>query len=139
MADAQQMILNLWQKHKEVLLWALGGAANTILTYGLYLLFNEFMHYQVAFTASFVIGIIFAYFYNSWVVFKTPFSVKKFVQFPVVYLVQYLLSMGLLSILVQTLGMSEKFAPIVVLIIVTPVTYLLSKLILKGKNQSAGG
>ena len=120
-------------------MWAVGGAANTILTYGLYLLFNMFMHYQVAFTASFVIGIIFAYFYNSWVVFKTPFSVRKFVQFPVVYLVQYLLSMGLLSVLVQALGVSEKFAPIVVLIIVTPVTFLLSKLILKGKNRPAGG
>ena len=137
MADVRQLIKNLWQKHKEVLLWALGGGANTALTYGLYLLFNLVLQYQIAFTASFVIGIIFAYFYNSMVVFKTPFSMKKFVQFPVVYLVQYLLSIGLLSVFVQTLGVSEKLAPIFVLIIVTPVTYLLSKLILKGKNQPA--
>ena len=134
-----QLIKNLWRKHAEVLLWALGGAVNTLLTYGLYLLFNGFLHYQVAFTASYVIGIIFAYFYNSWVVFKTPISVRKFIQFPVVYLVQYLLSIGLLSVLVQTLAVREQLAPIFVLIIVTPITYLLSKLILKGKSRPTGG
>lgn len=134
-----QLIKNLWRKQAEVLLWALGGAVNTLLTYGLYLLFNGFLHYQVAFTASYVIGIIFAYFYNSWVVFKTPISVRKFMQFPVVYLVQYLLSIGLLSVLVQTLDVREQLAPIFVLIIVTPITYLLSKLILKGKSRPTGG
>lgn len=138
MADVRQFIKNLWQKHKEVMLWALGGGANTLLTYGLYLLFNLFLHYQVAFTASFVIGIIFAYFYNSLVVFKSPLSYVKFALFPVVYLVQYFLSIVLLSFFVQRLQVSETLAPIFVLIIVTPVTYLLSKLVLKGKNRPTG-
>ena len=66
-------------------------------------------------------------------VFNSPLSYKKFALFPLVYLVQYLLSLGLLAAFVQFLKMSETWAPLAVLIIVTPLTYLLSKLILKGK------
>ena len=138
MADVRQSIMNLWQKHKEVLLWALGGGANTVLTYGLYLVFNLFLNFQVAFTASYVVGIIFSYFYNSLVVFRSPLSYVKFALFPVVYLVQYFLSIVLLSFFVQRLQVSEALAPIIVLIIVTPLTYLLSKLVLKEKNQPDG-
>jgi putative flippase GtrA len=128
-------IINVWQKYKDVFLWALGGAINTVVTYGLYLLLNLILNYTIAFTGSYVIGIIFAYFYNSLVVFKSPLSYKKFATFPLVYLVQYLLSLVLLAGFVQILKLSEIWAPILVLIIVTPVTYLLSKWILQGKND----
>ena len=138
MGDVRQSIMNLWQKHKEVLLWAVGGGANTVLTYGLYLVFNLFLHFQVAYTASYVVGIIFSYFYNSLVVFKSPLSYVKFALFPVVYLVQYFLSIVLLSFFVQRLQVSEALAPIIVFIIVTPLTYLLSKLVLKEKKQPDG-
>jgi putative flippase GtrA len=131
--------INLWQKHKEVLLWAIGGAINTVVTYGLYLALYRVFSYRVAFTASYIIGIVFAYFYNSLVAFKSPLSLKKFLQFPLVYLVQYVLSIGLLEVMVQFLGVSTTIAPIFIFIIVTPVTYLLSKWILKGKiRQNAG-
>ena len=134
MINIKQFIQNVWQKHHEVLLWALGGGINTVLTYGFYLLFDLFLSYRLAFTVSYLVGIVFAYFYNSWVAFNSPFSLKKFLQFPLVYLVQYLLSMGLLEVFVQAVGVNTALAPIFVLIIVTPVTYLLSKLVIKGKN-----
>lgn len=131
----KESALNLWHKHKEVLLWALGGGINTVVTYGLYLAFYLVFSYRLAFTASYVIGIVFAYFYNSLVAFKSPLSLKKFLQFPLVYLVQYVLSIGLLEVLVQYLKVSTTLAPIFVFIIVTPVTYLLSRWILKGKTH----
>lgn len=138
MANIKKMAENLWQKHKEVLLWALGGGINTVFTYGLYLALNLVFSYRVAFTSSYIIGIVFAYFYNSLVAFKSPITLKKFLQFPLVYLVQYLLSIGLLEIVVQVLGVRTELAPLFVFLIVTPITYLLSKLILKGKNLPIG-
>jgi putative flippase GtrA len=136
MTDYKKFATDLWSKHQAVLLWAVGGGINTVFTYGLYLLFNLVFSYRIAFTVSYVIGIVFAYFFNSLVVFKTPISIKKFVQFPAVYLVQYLLNIGLLEVFVQVLNISDNLAPIFVLIIITPVTYLLSKLILQEKNIS---
>jgi putative flippase GtrA len=129
----------LWQKHKEVLLWAIGGGINTVFTYGLYLLLDLVFSYRIAFTVSYVIGIIIAYFYNALVVFKSGLSLKKFLQFPLVYLVQYLLSIGMLEVLVQGLNINPTIAPMFVLVIVTPVTYLLSRWILKGKQASSRG
>lgn len=138
MTDIKQVSKNLWKKHKEVLLWAVGGGINTVITYGLYLALNLVFSYRVAFTTSYILGIIFAYFYNSLVAFKSPMSLKKFLQFPAVYVVQYLLSLGLLEVFVQALKVDIMLAPILVLVIVTPVTYLLSKLILKDKNVPGG-
>jgi putative flippase GtrA len=137
MAEVGKLIKNAWQKHKQVLLWALGGGVNTLLTYGLYLAFNLIMAYPIAYSASYVIGIVLSFFYNSLVVFHSPLSFKKFALFPVVYLVQYLLSLGLLTVFVQLFMVSETLAPIFVLAISLPVTYLLSRLILKGKDRAA--
>lgn len=139
MRKFKQFIADLWQKHKELLLWAVGGGINTLLTYGLYLLLVRVFSYRVAFTASYIIGIIFAYFFNALLVFKSGLSLKKFLQFPLVYVVQYLLSIGLLEVLVQALNVNTTIAPIFVLILVTPVTYLLSRWILKGKSMPSRG
>lgn len=135
MAEFKELASQLYNKYKPVILWAIGGGINTAFTYVLYLVFKQFLSYQLAFTASYLVGIIFAYFYNSLVAFKSPFSIKKFFQFPLVYLVQYLLSLGLLELFVRRINISTNFAPIFVFIIVTPVTYLLSKFILVGKNS----
>lgn len=138
MTNLRQTPCKIWRKHQDVLLWAIGGGINTAITYGLYLLLKIYFSYRVAFSASYIIGIIFAYYYNSLVVFKSPLSIKKFIQFPVVYLVQYLLNLGLLEVFVQALNVNTTVAPLFVLIIVTPVTYLLSKLILKEKSFTKG-
>jgi putative flippase GtrA len=130
-----QIAVNFWKKHKEVLLWAIGGGINTAITYGMYLLLKIYFSYRVAFSASYIVGIIIAYYYNSLVVFKSPLSFKKFIQFPVVYLVQYLLNLGLLEVFVRVLRVNTTVAPIFVLIVVTPVTYFLSKVILKEKRD----
>ena len=135
MAEFKELASQLYNKYKPVILWAIGGGINTAFTYVLYLVFKQFLSYQLAFTASYLVGIIFAYFYNSLVAFKSPLSIKKFFQFPLVYLVQYLLSLGLLELFVRSFNISTNFAPIFVFIIVTPVTYLLSKFILVGKNS----
>jgi putative flippase GtrA len=139
MRSFKQIAADIWQKHNEVLLWAIGGGINTAFTYGLYLLLNLYFSYRFAFTASYIIGIVFAYFFNSLVVFKSGLSLKKFLQFPLVYVVQYLLSIGLLEVLVQGLNVNTTIAPIFVLVIVTPVTYLLSRWILKGNSTPSGG
>ena len=139
MRKLKQMAAGLWQKHKEVLLWAVGGGINTLLTYGLYLLLERVFSYRLAFTASYVIGIIFAYFFNALLVFKSGLSLKKFLQFPLVYLVQYPLSIGMLEVFVQRLNVNTTIAPIFVLVIVTPVTFLLSRWILKGNSTPSGG
>jgi len=125
-------------RKNEILLWVVGGGLNTILTYALYLLLKLFIPFRLAYSITYIIGIVFAYFFNSLIVFKRPLTVRKFFQFPLVYLVQYLLSMGLLEIFVKWFNLDTNVSPILVLIIVTPITYLLSKFILQDRSAPSG-
>ena len=63
-----------------------------------------------------------------------PLSSKGFAAYPVVYVVQYLVSALCLGGLVEFLQISELIAPLVVAVAMIPLTYLMSKLVL-GVNK----
>ncbi|HWP98126.1 MAG TPA: GtrA family protein [Syntrophomonadaceae bacterium] len=107
------------------------GAANTLLTYILYVLFLHLMSYKLSYSLAYVLGIALSYYLNSRLVFKEPVSLFKFLQYPVVYIVQYLLGIAILYICVDLLAMNKLLAPLVVIVISLPVTFVLSKFIIK--------
>lgn len=106
------------------------GVANTLLGYVLYLAANRFMDYRWAYTFSYVVGIGISYLLNSWVVFREPLSLAKLLKFPVVYLAQYVVGLGVVWLFVSRLGLPESLAPLVVLPITVPLTYVLSRFVL---------
>jgi putative flippase GtrA len=107
------------------------GGINTVLTYFIYVFFLFFVAYSAAYTLSYFSGIFISYYLNSRFVFKEKLSLKKAFQYPVVYFVQYLLGLLLLHFLVRFLNISELIAPLFIVIITIPVTYLLSRFIIK--------
>ncbi|PKM77569.1 MAG: GtrA family protein [Firmicutes bacterium HGW-Firmicutes-15] len=117
---------------KEYASFLLCGAANTVLTYAMYAVFLLLMPYKLSYSLAYICGIIISYYLNSQFVFKEPVSLAKFLKYPVVYIVQYLLGIVILYICVDVLAISKWLAPIVVIIISLPVTFGLSKLIIKG-------
>lgn len=125
----------LWMRflNKEFLRFILSGGINTICTYGLYLLLLLFFEYKISYTVSYIIGILLAYFLNSTLVFKEKVSLNKFLKFPIVYLVQYLINVVILYLFVEYVKMSAEIVPLIVIVISLPITYLLSKYIIKGK------
>jgi putative flippase GtrA len=118
---------------KEWASFLLCGAANTGLTYALYALFLLLMPYKLSYSLAYICGIVVSYYLNSQFVFKEPVSLAKFLKYPVVYIVQYLLGIVVLYICVDVLAISKWLAPIGVIIISLPVTFGLSKLIIKGQ------
>lgn len=110
------------------------GAINTGATYVLYLMLLTWMDYGISYTISYAAGIVLAYYLNCLFVFRTRLSVGKFISFPLVYLVQYLGGMALLHLLVEISGMSQKIAPILVIVLTIPVIFLMSRHILRDKK-----
>jgi putative flippase GtrA len=51
--------------------------------------------------------------------------------FPLVYVVQYLIGITLLPVLIEVLGFDPLIAQPVVIVVTMPVTYLLSRLIVR--------
>lgn len=121
----------------EVFRYIVGGAANVLLTYSIYLLILSVMSYLIAYSVAYIAGIGIAYFLNSRYVFSRRPSVKTALQFPLVYPVQYALGIILLHTLVDVLGTSELYAPFAVVALTAPITFLLTRTIFKGAKVAS--
>jgi putative flippase GtrA len=121
----RQQSLTHWIK------FLIGGGINTAFTYGLYFGLQVIMPYQVAFALAFAIGIVFSYFFNAIIVFKLRISLKSFFAFPLVYVLQYLLSAVLLSFFVERLGIPQSIAPAAVIVLTIPITFGMTRWLLR--------
>ncbi|WP_256711108.1 GtrA family protein [Paenibacillus sp. FSL A5-0031] len=123
------------KKTIELFKFGLVGLLNTIITYILYLFLLDHFPYSLAYTISYVAGIIISYFFNTIFVFKQSVSLSNFLKFPVVYLVQYLLNLLLMFVVVNKLLINEKIALIISIAVTFPITFVLSKYVLKSKKE----
>lgn len=112
----------------------LGGGINTAFTYGVYIALNLVMGYQSAYLIAYSMGVVFAYWFNAVLVFRVPLSWKGFFSYPLVYVIQYGASALLLGALVEVGSVSETLAPLVVTVGMVPLTYVLSKRVLRASS-----
>lgn len=61
--------------------------------------------------------------------FKETPTIKGLFAYPLVYVVQYALSAALLFVLVRWVDITVEFAPLLVAVLIFPVTFVLSRLI----------
>ncbi|MDD5180281.1 MAG: GtrA family protein [Gallionellaceae bacterium] len=111
--------------------FVVAGGINTIFSYVLYLLLLPITAYVIAYSISFIAGVVSGYTLNTLLVFKQPWTLKKLFQYPLVYIAQYLVGIVLLSILVGYLNINERLAPLVNVVLLLPLTFILSKKIIK--------
>jgi len=93
------------------------------------------LEYQIAYLISYSIGILCSYLMNALFVFRRYLSLKTFLRFPLVYVVQYLASAILLEILVRWAGLSTMVAPIVAIVVTVPLTFLASRAIFRQQQS----
>ena len=105
--------------------------ACAILTYGLYLLFLLWMRYEIAYIIAFVVGVAVAFVANAAFVFQTPMKRKAAIQFPLVYVLQFVVTFVLLRVAVESLGIPKAFALAAAVLFTLPITYFLSRLIFR--------
>lgn len=110
--------------------FAAGGLFNTAATYLIYLGLVQVMAYQWAYLVAYALGVVIAYLLNSLLVFRVPLSLGRASTYPIVYVVQYAMAAGLLALAVEVLQISEEIAPLAVLVIMVPVSYVLNRLML---------
>lgn len=114
----------------QALRFLVSGAANTAASYLLYLALQLAMPYQAAYAISFAAGIALAYALNVRFVFRATHTRAKALAFPLVYLFQYVAGALLLALLVERLGVAQELAPLVVVAVTIPVTFVLTRMLL---------
>jgi putative flippase GtrA len=104
-----------------------GGLLNTGLTYVLFLGLTSVLPVSVAYTIAYVSGIVLSYLVNVQFVFRSRASVRTVLRFPIVYVVQYLWGLALLSLLVGALGMAPAVAMLVTIATSVPLTFVMAR------------
>lgn len=112
------------------------GGVNTAVTYVVYLLLLRVIDYRIAYTAAYVAGILLAYALNRVFVFRTHRGLSSMLLFPLVYVMQYLVSLAAVWIWVDWLELAKALAPLMAIVITVPLTYFFSKLIFVRKERS---
>lgn len=112
------------------------GAINTLVGYALYLFLLLLLPYLIAYSVAYVFGVFFSYYLNSKFVFKQQLKLSKALKYPLVYVTQYILGAVSLYLMVQCLKIGEALAPALVVLLTTPITYLLSKTIVSGRTDN---
>lgn len=120
---------------REFITFAVFGGINTAVTYGVYVLCVRAMPYKAAYTASYVFGIVLSYCLNARFVFGERLRLSRALQYPLVYVVQYLVGLGVLYVGVEVVGLSKYVAPLVVVVLTLPVTYALSRYVIKRPSR----
>ncbi len=123
--------------NREFIRFVLFGGVNTLLGYLIYVILLIFLNYKASFTITYVSSIFISYYLNSKFVFYRKVSLKKGLMYPSVYLIQYLTCMLLLHIFVEILNLSKFIAPILAVLLTVPVTFFLSRSIIKGQPRES--
>ena len=111
------------------------GGVNTLSGYLIYAFLLRFLPYLLCYTIAFVISVFVSYFLNSKFVFNQELRLSKAIKYPLVYLAQYLIGTISLYLLVQILRVNKLLAPVFVVVLTIPVTYYLSRKIVRGKSD----
>jgi putative flippase GtrA len=103
------------------------GASNTVFTFAIYEGLLFFLTYGLAFTISFIAGLIFTSLLNVRIVFSAQLTARTIACFAAYYCFYYLLNLATLWLVIESTGVPAALAPLVTLPLLTPVNYLCSK------------
>jgi putative flippase GtrA len=131
----------LWLQQHRFGRFMLVGGFNTLATYLIYVGLVLFLAYPIAYTATWVLGVFLSYYLNARFVFRTKLSLAAALQYPLVYVAQYFIGLTLLYVLVELAHISKFVAPIIIVFVSVPLTYVLSRRVIGGElfGKKGGG
>lgn len=128
--------MKLTQTHAEILKFIIVGGINTLNYYVVYLLLLKLLHieYMISHITGFLVAFVISYYLNCYFVYRVKPTWRKFISFPITQIANVSLQTVLLYVFVSWLNLPAEIAPFAGLIITIPITFILSKWILKDSN-----
>lgn len=117
---------------KEAFRFAIVGAFATALHYGIYLILQQWIQVDIAYTMGYLTSFIANFYLTAYFTFRSAPSWKKLMGMGGAHVVNYLLHMALLNFFLW-LGLSKPLAPIPVFTIAIPINFLLVRFVFKRK------
>lgn len=123
------MLLNDKETAVQFIKFGIVGISNTAIGLGMYYLFLYIgCHYMAANVLSWLISVFNAYFWNNRYVFKNEIAwIRALVKTYLSYGFSFLAGCLCLYVLVEWMGISDKIAPLLTLLLTIPMNFLLNK------------
>jgi putative flippase GtrA len=99
------------------------GTANTIAIYVVYAALLQVLRYRLAYTLAFIAGILLSYALNARFVFRRRVAWRTAWQFPLIYVLQFVLGLALVSLCVEWLHVPQRLALLMTLVVTIPLSY----------------
>ena len=123
------LVKKLFYKYEKFIKFAIVGFGNlfiSLITYYILVFFS--INYQIANIGGFITGSLNGYIWNRiWVFKNSKKNLSSIVKFYFSYLSTWLLSAILLYIWIEIFNISDKIAPIINVVITTPINYFMNK------------
>jgi putative flippase GtrA len=133
----RQLPKTLLARMKEARNFVIVGIGNLFFSYTIYLMMNLVTTYTLAFGVSFFSGVLFSAYCNSRYSFSARLTAARLAVFTVVCLVNYFIGLQFLKWFVEGLGIHEAAAPILVIAVMVPISFLGTRLALVGSLTGA--
>ncbi|MFE0425445.1 GtrA family protein [Streptomyces sp. NPDC058953] len=114
----------------QLVRFALVGVVNTATYYALYLLFLTRLPYVAAHVLAFVLSMIGSFFLTSYFTYRTRPTWRKFLLFPLTNAANFVITTAGVYLLVDVLGLDDRYAPLIAAGAAIPVTFVVSRTIM---------
>ncbi|MEE6270812.1 MULTISPECIES: GtrA family protein [Streptomyces] len=123
----------------QVARFTLVGGVNTATFYACYLPLHRLLPYFAAYTAGFVLSLVGSFLLNTYFTYRTRPTWKKFLLFPLTQVTNYAVQSAGLVALVSWWGMNSVAAPLAAALLALPVTFVVSRRILRPPARRGDG
>lgn len=114
------------------------GTINTAIYYvGYLLLHGAGVQYLVAHLCATAFAMVCSYFLNCWLTFRITPSWRTFVLFPLSNLANVVITTAGMRLVVGYTSIDQRIAPLPVAAIAIPITYVLTRYLLVGRDRFA--
>ncbi len=115
------------------------GGSNFFLTYVVYLISLQFVVYTYAFLIALVAGLLWTSILTIRHAFLARLTVLRIVIYGSYYLAYSYANLSFITMLIENFGVDERWAPLISLTVLTPVHFLLSKVLVASFSRLGDG
>lgn len=125
-----QFIAESFAERRQIRRFFFTGLFNATATFLLYQILLLALSYEAAYSASYIAGILLSYVAHAKFTFTAKVKISGAVGYVLLSLFNYCVGLVLLIFCVETLRVHQAIAPILVLSIVVPMSFLLTRALL---------
>ncbi|MEU9981991.1 GtrA family protein [Streptomyces sp. NPDC050856] len=115
----------------QIVRFALVGVVNTATYYGFYLSFLALrLPYVAAHVVAFLLAMTGSFFLNCRFTYRTRPTWRKFLLFPLTNAANFVITTSGVWLLVDVVGFSSRYAPLLAAVAAIPVTFVVSRTIM---------